>query len=165
MLTRSREGGRTASSRWTQLRLRTGCPHHRIFGPEIGWARQEFADTGQPISIVKATLGGSSLAVNWNPDEPAGTSWPWLPTWRQPWPRRQEGATRHHREQLPGTREFLRREPFYGSKRANPRNLTAFILALRTDLPDERSDSDRAGERVPGTSLTSMRELNSECSV
>jgi hypothetical protein len=38
-----------------------------IFGPEIGLARQLWADEGRPLTIIKAAYEGSSLAVNWNP--------------------------------------------------------------------------------------------------
>lgn len=36
------------------------------FGPEIGFARQIWADTSTPMTIIKAAYGGTSLAVNWN---------------------------------------------------------------------------------------------------
>jgi hypothetical protein len=38
-----------------------------VFGPEIGLARQLWADTGTAVTIVKAADPGTSLAVNWNP--------------------------------------------------------------------------------------------------
>ena len=38
-----------------------------IFGPEIGWARQTYANTGQALSVVKAAFAGASLAEDWNP--------------------------------------------------------------------------------------------------
>jgi Carbohydrate esterase, sialic acid-specific acetylesterase len=39
-----------------------------IFGPEIGLARQLWADEGHPVTIIKAAYEGSSLAVDWNPE-------------------------------------------------------------------------------------------------
>jgi hypothetical protein len=39
----------------------------QIFGPEIGWARQVYADTGQPVSIIKAAFPNTSLAAYWSP--------------------------------------------------------------------------------------------------
>lgn len=44
----------------------------RIFGPEIGWARQIYSDTGQGVSVVKAAFAGTNLAVGWNPKTPGG---------------------------------------------------------------------------------------------
>jgi hypothetical protein len=38
----------------------------RVFGPEIGLARTIYADTGQPVTIVKVAFGATSLAYNWN---------------------------------------------------------------------------------------------------
>jgi hypothetical protein len=38
----------------------------RVFGPEIGLARTIYADTGQPVTIVKVAFGGTSLGYNWN---------------------------------------------------------------------------------------------------
>lgn len=38
-----------------------------IFGPEIGLARQIWADTGRAVTIVKDAYPGTSLAVNWDP--------------------------------------------------------------------------------------------------
>jgi hypothetical protein len=38
-----------------------------IFGPEIGLARQLWADTGRAVTIVKAAYTSTSLAVNWSP--------------------------------------------------------------------------------------------------
>lgn len=42
-------------------------PPNTVFGPEIGLARQLWADTGRSVTIVKATYEGSDLAVNWSP--------------------------------------------------------------------------------------------------
>jgi hypothetical protein len=36
-----------------------------VFGPEIELARMIYADTGQSVSIVKDSIPGSSLAVDW----------------------------------------------------------------------------------------------------
>jgi len=38
-----------------------------LFGPEIGLARQIWADTGNPVTIVKSAVGGTSLYKDWNP--------------------------------------------------------------------------------------------------
>jgi hypothetical protein len=40
-----------------------------VFGPEIELARTIYADTGQSVSIVKASIPGSSLAVDWRGPE------------------------------------------------------------------------------------------------
>jgi hypothetical protein len=47
-----------------------GAPKVQIFGPEIGWARQVYSDTGQAVSIVKVAAIGS-LTVDWNPATPS----------------------------------------------------------------------------------------------
>jgi hypothetical protein len=38
-----------------------------VFGPEIGLARQLWADTGRSVTIVKTAYEGSNLAANWSP--------------------------------------------------------------------------------------------------
>ncbi len=138
-------------------------PDHQIFGPEIGWARQEFADTGQPISIVKATLGGSSLAVNWNPDEPAGIFLAMVADVE---------ATMAH-DAKKGRLDTIGAIAWYQGETdaespsmadAYQWNLTAFILALRTDLPMNAA-TPIVLVKESLASLTSMWESNSECSV
>ena len=42
-------------------------PTQAIFGPELGLARQLWADRQVPLTIIKAPCPGTSLAVNWNP--------------------------------------------------------------------------------------------------
>jgi carbohydrate esterase-like sialic acid-specific acetylesterase len=44
----------------------------QVFGPEIGLARQLYADTGRSVRIVKVAAGGTSLAFGWNPQRPGG---------------------------------------------------------------------------------------------
>ena len=44
----------------------TGKPV-QIFGPEIGWARQIYSDTGQSVSVVKTAFPNTSLASYWLP--------------------------------------------------------------------------------------------------
>jgi hypothetical protein len=44
----------------------------QFFGPEIGWARQIYADTGQAVSVIKVAIAGTSLAVDWNPSTRLG---------------------------------------------------------------------------------------------
>ncbi|MGO9873893.1 MAG: sialate O-acetylesterase [Acidimicrobiia bacterium] len=44
----------------------------QVFGPEIGLARQIWTDTHQPVTIVKAAIGSTSLDVDWNPARPNG---------------------------------------------------------------------------------------------
>jgi len=43
----------------------TSSPTGQIFGPEIGLARQLYADSGVPVTIVKSAYPGSSLANDW----------------------------------------------------------------------------------------------------
>ena len=43
--------------------------HPQVFGPEIGLARQVMADTGRPVTIVKAAYPGTTLADDWNTDD------------------------------------------------------------------------------------------------
>ena len=38
-----------------------------VFGPELGLARQLWADTGRSVTVVKAAYSGTTLATNWNP--------------------------------------------------------------------------------------------------
>jgi hypothetical protein len=40
----------------------------QLFGPEIGLARQLYADTGKTAEIVKVAHEGSSLAGDWSPN-------------------------------------------------------------------------------------------------
>jgi len=42
------------------------------FGPEVGLARQAYADSPVPITIVKSTWPDNSLASGWNPSVPNG---------------------------------------------------------------------------------------------
>jgi len=44
----------------------------QVFGPEIGLARQVWANTRQPVTIVKAAIGSTSLATDWDPTTPNG---------------------------------------------------------------------------------------------
>ncbi len=48
----------------------TGKPD-QIFGPEIGWARQLWADIGQPVSVIKAASPGSPISL-WRPSTRGG---------------------------------------------------------------------------------------------
>jgi hypothetical protein len=43
-----------------------------IFGPEIGLARELWTLRHQPVTIVKAAMGGSSLQYAWRPSRPGG---------------------------------------------------------------------------------------------
>ena len=46
----------------------TGLPRRtRIFGPEVGIARQLYADDGEVITVVKVAYSATSLAKDWNP--------------------------------------------------------------------------------------------------
>ena len=40
------------------------------FGPEIGFARELLARENRPLAIVKAAFSGTSVAQDWNPDDP-----------------------------------------------------------------------------------------------
>ena len=42
----------------------------QFFGPEIGLARQIYADTKQPATIIKTAFANTSLAVNWSLSDP-----------------------------------------------------------------------------------------------
>ena len=48
----------------------TGGKGPHIFGPEIGLARQSYADTLRPLTIIKASLGAGTLASYWLPGSP-----------------------------------------------------------------------------------------------
>ncbi|MEQ1634799.1 MAG: sialate O-acetylesterase, partial [Planctomycetota bacterium] len=41
-------------------------------GPELSFGREVAARTNAPIAIVKIAAGGTMLATDWNPDQPAG---------------------------------------------------------------------------------------------
>ncbi len=53
-----------------QICVLCNSPSVQTFGPEIGLARQVWADTGTPVTIVKETWAVTSLAVDWNPSTP-----------------------------------------------------------------------------------------------
>ena len=106
----------------------------RVFGPEIGLARKLFADTGQPVTIVKAAIGSTSLAVDWDPATADGYYLQML------------NQVRAAMESDANTGTFDTIGGFYWYQGeddvANPAwaaayqdNLTAFIGRLRRDLP------------------------------
>lgn len=45
-------------------------PAERGFGPEISFAVQMQAASGKPVGIIKYSKGGTSLAHDWNPQDP-----------------------------------------------------------------------------------------------
>jgi hypothetical protein len=47
-------------------------PKTRIFGPEVGLARQIWTDTKQAVTIDKVVYSNASLAVDWNPGSTGG---------------------------------------------------------------------------------------------
>ncbi|MCP3904106.1 MAG: sialate O-acetylesterase [Planctomycetes bacterium] len=44
----------------------------QILGPELTFARKVKGSSSGPIAIIKSTQGGTNLAVDWDPDNPAG---------------------------------------------------------------------------------------------
>jgi hypothetical protein len=55
-----------------QISAFTPSSGRQIFGPEIGLARQLWADDGTSVSIIKAAYPGSSLAIDWSPTRKNG---------------------------------------------------------------------------------------------
>ena len=55
------------SNGWLPLK-----PVDNIVGPELSFARRVSKETGAPVAIIKCAAGGTTLAVDWNPDQPAG---------------------------------------------------------------------------------------------
>lgn len=47
-------------------------PVDGIVGPELSFAREVLAHTEGPLAIVKVAAGGTSLGLDWNPDQPGG---------------------------------------------------------------------------------------------
>lgn len=47
--------------------LKAGVTEKRGFGPEISFAGRVSAALGEPIGIMKVSVGGTSLAVDWSP--------------------------------------------------------------------------------------------------
>ena len=64
------KGGQVALDTPQLWIVSTGKPD-QIFGPEIGWARQIWADIGQPVSVIKAASPGSPIS-RWRPSTPGG---------------------------------------------------------------------------------------------
>ncbi|HLO97267.1 MAG TPA: sialate O-acetylesterase [Fimbriimonas sp.] len=56
-----------SSTGWTDLQ-----PISNVVGPELSFARKVAATTKAPIAIIKCAAGGTTLAVDWNPDQPGG---------------------------------------------------------------------------------------------
>ena len=54
------------------------------FGPEIGLARQLWKNRKLPVTIIKCAYGGTTLAVDWNPNLPPGQD---PATWLQLYPK------------------------------------------------------------------------------
>ena len=42
------------------------------FGPELTFAREVAGETASPVAIIKSASGGTTLAVDWDPGNPAG---------------------------------------------------------------------------------------------
>jgi hypothetical protein len=56
-----------SSNGWTAMQ-----PTGDYFGPELSFARRVTQESGAPIAIIKCASGGTTLATDWNPDEPSG---------------------------------------------------------------------------------------------
>ena len=50
--------------------LAPGKTEKRGFGPEISFAKRTAEKLGETVGIVKLSVGGTSLSVNWAPDRP-----------------------------------------------------------------------------------------------
>jgi len=55
------------SNGWVALQ-----PVDAVVGPELTFAREVAAHTKGPIAIVKVAAGGTTLGLDWNPDQPGG---------------------------------------------------------------------------------------------
>ncbi len=56
-----------SSNGWTAMQ-----PTGDYFGPELSFARRVAQETKAPIAIIKCASGGTTLATDWNPDNPSG---------------------------------------------------------------------------------------------
>ncbi len=109
--------------------------NRQLVGPEITFARKVTTEISAPIAIIKSSWGGTTLAHDWNPDEPSDkrlyertltmvrTALAELD--RQKIRYRLEGFVWHQ-----GENDMLNRDLMtgYGER------LTAFIARFRTDL-------------------------------
>ena len=57
----------TSSKGWIPLQ-----PTGDFFGPELSFGRQVSRQVEDPIAIIKVASGGTTLAEDWNPDQPGG---------------------------------------------------------------------------------------------
>lgn len=55
------------SNGWVPLQ-----PVDNVVGPELSFARKIAQETKEPIAIIKCAAGGTTLAEDWNPDNPSG---------------------------------------------------------------------------------------------
>lgn len=63
--------GRPGPKHDTQGWVPLGPDHHGRFGPELTFAQSVTRATRGPIAIVKSAWGGTTLAVDWDPDAPS----------------------------------------------------------------------------------------------
>jgi len=61
--------GGSTSGGWIPMQPAT---QSNIFGPELTFARKVTLETGARVAIVKSASGGTNLAVDWDPGNPAG---------------------------------------------------------------------------------------------
>jgi hypothetical protein len=109
-------------------------PPNTVFGPEIGLARQLWADTGRSLTIVKAAAAATSLADNWVPSNANGL-FPIMVS---------DVTGLMATDAAAGQFDVLGGFYWYGGESdaafqatadAYRQNLKSFILALRSDLP------------------------------
>jgi len=110
----------------------------QIFGPEIGWARAIYADTGESVSIVKAAYPNTSLQGDWLPSIADGNFSQMVTKILSTM-----AADAHH-----GQLDTIGAIAWYQGEAdaTDPKmaadyqtNLTTFIQALRSDLPAEET--------------------------
>ena len=110
-----------------------GKPVH-IFGPEIGWARQIYADTGQSVSVIKTAFPNTSLAGYWLPSIPGGLFSQMITTVTST----MAADARQGQLDTIGAFAWYQGESDAEDPTMAPdyqTNLSAFIIALRSDLP------------------------------
>jgi hypothetical protein len=133
----------------------------QVFGPEIGLARQIWADTRQQITIVKAAIGSTSLAVDWNPATPNGYYAQMVA----------KVIATMAADAAKGQLDTLGAVYWYQGEddAANPSwypkyqsNLTDFIAHLRTDLPLDHAASIVLAKESQAATI-SYRQATGDC--
>ncbi len=115
-----------------------GCVAAPIFGPEIGIARQLWADTGQEVTIVKAAYDGTTLAVDWSPTGSGALPLGLFPATVTDVSGTMAADAAHGQLDVLGGFYWYQGESDAESPstaRAYRANLRRFIVALRRDLP------------------------------